>query len=116
NVSSIESWGFNAGYEGALGDGRFHYGANVTGANARRTAPDNVAQPLAVAPQFFGNLRFSYALPEGWPTLAVAAHYLAKRPADRAFDAGFSPPPFAPAQLELRGTVSGPVPVVRGLS
>jgi outer membrane receptor protein involved in Fe transport len=116
NVASIENYGFNAGYEGSFAEGSLRYGANVTGAVAHRTSADDVTQPLAVAPQFFGNLRLSYALPGKWPTLAVATHYLAKRPADRAFDAGFSPPPFAPAQLELRGTVSGPIPLARGLS
>ena len=33
------------------------------------------------------------AFGESLPTLAVAASYLARRPADRAFDGGFSAPP-----------------------
>jgi outer membrane receptor protein involved in Fe transport len=116
NVSSIENYGFNAGYDGTLADGTFRYAANVTGAIARRAGAGEVEEPLAVAPQLFGNVRMSYSLPGQWPTVAVATHYLAKRPADRAFDAGFVPPPFAPPQLEVRGTLSGPLPGVSGLS
>jgi outer membrane receptor for ferrienterochelin and colicins len=114
NVSSIDNYGFNAGYDGSFGEGRFRYAANVTGAIARRREPNSVGEPLTVAPQFFGNLRFSYALPGDLPVLAVTTHYLAKRPTDRAF--AFASPPFAPAQLEVRGTVSGPIPLVKGLS
>jgi outer membrane receptor for ferrienterochelin and colicin len=115
NVASIDNYGFNAGYDGSLLEGALRYGANVTGAIARRRSEGDT-QPLTVAPQFFGNARISYDLPSAWPTLALAAQYAARRPADRAFDAGFSPPPFAPAQLELRATVSGPLGLLRGLS
>ncbi len=114
NVSSIDNYGFNAGYDGSLGEGRFHYAANVTGAIARRREPSAADERLTVAPQFFGNLRVAYQLPGNLPTVALATHYLAKRPSDRAF--AFDTPVFAPAQLELRGTLSGPIPVVPGLS
>jgi len=115
NVSAIDNYGFNAGYDGTLADGSFHYGANITGAWARRKegATDG---PLAVAPQLFGNVRVSYDLPGDLPVVALAAHYLGRRPGDRAFDGGFTPPPYAPAQLELRTTVSGPLPFLPGLS
>jgi outer membrane receptor protein involved in Fe transport len=116
NVASIDNYGFNAGYEGALGDGALHYGANFTGAIARRTGDNGASEPLTVAPQFFGNLRVSYDLPGDLPVIGVATHYLAKRPADRAFDAGFDPRPYAPPQLEIRATLSGPLPFLRGLS
>ncbi len=86
----------------------------MTGAIARRRLPNSTDQPLTVAPQFFGNLRLSYALPGNLPVFAVGAHYLAKRPSDLAF--AFSSPPFAPAQMELRATVTGPIPVAKGLS
>ncbi len=114
NVASIESYGFNAGYDGSLGEGSFRYGASLTGALARQHEESRPDQALKVAPQFFGNLRFSYDLPGDLPTLAVAAHYLARRPTDRVFE--FNPPAYAPPQLELRGTITGPLPVVKGLS
>jgi outer membrane cobalamin receptor len=117
NISSIDNFGFNAGWEGATGARRFHYGTNVTGAIARREAPGTGAgQPLVVAPQFFGNARIAYDFEHGWPTLGLAAHFSGRRIADRAFDGGFSPFPVAPPQLELRATVSGPVPFLKGLS
>jgi outer membrane receptor for ferrienterochelin and colicin len=113
NVSSIDSYGFNAGYDGSVSD-RFRYAVDVTGAIARRGEPGQQEQPLTVAPQFFGNFRLSYSLPGNLPTFAVATHYLAKRPSDRAFN--FSDPLFAPAQLEVRATLSGPLPFMKGLS
>ena len=69
-----------------------------------------------MAPQLFGNARAAYDLGGGLPTLALAAQFLGARPADRAFDGGFTPTPYAPPQLLLRPTISGPVPWVRGLS
>jgi outer membrane cobalamin receptor len=116
NVSSIDDYGFNAGYEGSFANGRLRYGVNVTGAMARRDAADSHPRPLVVAPHLFGNARLSYALGEGLPTLAAAARYLAKRPADRAFEGGFAPEPYAPPEFEWRATLLGPVPGVPGLS
>lgn len=116
NVSSIENYGFNMGYEGSLAQSRLHYGANVTSAIARKVDSAGAETPVTVAPRVFGNARIAYELPQNLPTLAVAAHYLARRPADRAFDSGWNPSPYAPAQLELRGTVSGPMPAIKGLS
>ena len=71
-----------------------------------------------MAPQTFGNVRASYDLPGELPTLGVAAHYLGARPADRAIDGNFPVTPYAPALLEIRGTVSGPIPhsLLPGLS
>jgi outer membrane receptor protein involved in Fe transport len=114
NVSSIDNYGFNAGYDGSFADGRLRYAANLTGAIARRNDPDVGSTPLTVAPQFFGNLRLSYAPGGNLPTFAVAGHYLGPRPADRT--SAFDPPPVAPPLFELRATLSGPVPFVKGLS
>jgi outer membrane receptor protein involved in Fe transport len=117
NISSIDNFGFNAAWEGATGAGRFHYGTNVTGAIARRVVPGTgTGQPIVVAPQFFGNARIAYDFEHGLPTLGIAAHFSGQRIADRAFDGNFSPFPIAPPQLELRATVSGPVPLLKGLS
>ena len=120
NDSSVDDYGVNAAYEGTLGDAQaFKYGMNVTAALARRNEPGlsgTVMQPLTVAPQIFGNVRASYDLPGSLPILAVAAHYLGKRPVDRAYDGAWEHVPYAQPLLELRGTVSGPLPFVRGLS
>jgi outer membrane receptor protein involved in Fe transport len=118
NVSRIDNWGFNATWEGTLGETQqLHYGLNGTAAIARRDE-DGVTQPepLTVAPSIFGNARVAYDLAGDWPTLAVATHYLGKRPIDRAFDSSWPSGTWAEPQLEVRGTISGPVPMVKGLS
>ncbi len=113
NVSRIDNYGYNGRVEGAMG--AFRYGASVTGAYTRRTTPDGT-DPLPVAPQLFGNLRGSYALPAPWPTIGLATTFVAKRPADRVLDGNFDPAPYAPASAEFRLTLSQLVPGVKGLS
>jgi outer membrane receptor for ferrienterochelin and colicins len=114
NVSSIENYGFNAGYEGTFGQNRWRYGLNGTGAIARRVERGTPDTPLVVAPQMFGNARIAYDIANGFPTVALAAHYQATRPSDRAW--AFSPPPYAPPLLEMRLTITGPFPGVKGLT
>ncbi len=117
NASTIDNYGFNAAYEGALGEGQaFKYGVNGTASIARRSEAGLATEPLAVAPSLFGNARVAYDLPGALPTLAVAAHYLNKRPADRAYDGGWPVVPYAPPQLTGRVTLTGEVPFVKGLS
>jgi hypothetical protein len=70
--------------------------------------------PLVVAPQLFGNARIAYDLGGNLPTVALAGHYQGRRPADRA--AAFYPPPYAPALVELRLTVTGAFPGLKGLT
>jgi outer membrane receptor protein involved in Fe transport len=114
NLSELENYGYNAGWNGSVAEGRLSYGLNATAAfTRRRTANERL--PLTVAPQLFGNVRAAYAFGAGLPTLGVAARYIGERPADRAFDSGFSPSPYAPDAVELRATLSGPVPLLRGL-
>lgn len=113
NSSGIVSYGVDAAAEGSLLSGALRYGMNLTLAHARR---DGTPDPLPVAPHLYGNARASYALGGPWPTLGLAASYAARRPADRAFDGGFSSVPYAPAQLTLRATAQGPLPWVAGLS
>jgi outer membrane receptor protein involved in Fe transport len=115
NVSSIDAVGFNAGYEGSFAQSRLRYALNVTGAFARVDA-GGVQAPLVVAPPLFGNARVAYAFGEGLPTLAIAGRLLANRLVDQAFVGGFSPTPYAPNLGEVRGTVSGAVPFIPGLS
>ncbi|MDB4933492.1 MAG: hypothetical protein JWP87_464 [Labilithrix sp.] len=117
NVSQIDNWGLNGTFEGTAGtDQQLHYGLNVTAAIARRDESGVQRVPLAVAPQLFGNARIAYDIPGDWPTLALATHYIGKRPIDRAYDGGWPSGNYAPPQLETRATISGPLPFVRGLS
>ena len=116
NVSSIDNFGFNTSLVGASRDGAFRYGLNVTGAVAHRTDPLFVSTPVAVSPELFGNARLSYDLPGLLPTLAAATQFMGKRLADRAYEGDFTTIPYAPPQLQLRGTISGDVPGLRGLS
>ncbi len=116
NVSAIDNWGLNGTFEGAIGNRReLHYGGNVTTAIARRDDM-GATQPLTVAPQVFGNARVAYDIEGDWPTIALAAHYVGRRPVDRAFDSGWLTGTYARSQVELRATISGPLPVLKGLS
>ncbi len=116
NVSSIDNYGFNAAYSGQTENGALRYGLNVTGAYARRFVANAPPLPLNVTPELFGNARISYDLPGLLPTLGVVAQYMSKRPADLAFIGTYVPEPYAPPQLDLRGTISGDVPGLKGLS
>jgi outer membrane receptor for ferrienterochelin and colicins len=115
NAGKIENYGYNAAYEGRIGR-KLRLGGNLTSAYSRVDLGDGSGVlPLTVGPAFFGNARVSYDTGGNWPTPALALHYLAARPADRAFDGGFARAPYAPADLQLRVTLSGVVPGVRGL-
>lgn len=116
NVSTIQTYGFNAGFNGALNNDAVRYALNVTGTHARVADADAMQHGVAGAPILFSNARVSYDLPGQWPTLGVAGQVMARRPADRAFDGNWPVAPYAPTQLQLRGTVSGDVPHVTGLS
>jgi outer membrane receptor protein involved in Fe transport len=115
NVASIENYGFNGAYEGSLAEGRLRYGANVTGAVARWKS-GGVDRQLVQVPRLFGNVHVSYDLQGSWPVFALATRFTGQRIADRAWDGGFTVFPVAPPQAELRGTISGPVPGLTGLS
>lgn len=104
--------GFTAGFDGSLLDGRLHLGASFTGAVARGHGTDRIP----VAPQAFGNARAAYELGGELPTVALAASFTGSRVSDRSYDAGFRPIPVAPGALDLRVTLTGSVPHVRGLS
>ncbi len=113
NAASIENYGYNARADGGFGD--FTYGLSVTGAHSRRKTPDGT-EALPAAPQFYGNARVAYDLPGSWPTVALATSFVGRRPADRINDGGFAVPPYAPAEVELRLTLSDRVPGFRDLS
>lgn len=116
NLDTIDNYGWSAAFEGSVLATRLRYGLNVTGAYARRNFPESPSTPLTVAPSLFGNARASYTFGGDLPTVALATYFFNKSPADRAFDGGFTPVPYGPVQVALRLTVSGPMPVLKGLS
>jgi hypothetical protein len=107
-VSKIDSYGINAGYYGALASGAFRYGLSLTHAVTRISEPGGVSDVLPVAAPTSGNARVSYTLPYAWPTVALAARYVARRPLDEyaADNRRFVDP-----QVELRATLSGALPL-----
>jgi len=136
NVSGISDIGVNAAFEGSALDKDLRYGVNFTYALSQQTLPNpgvdgamgpcpgaagtqaqaNCTLPLTVTPRVFGNARVSYDLRGDWPVIGVVASLVGRRPADAAFNSGWTPPPYAPTQVELRGTVSGRFPWLPGLS
>jgi outer membrane receptor for ferrienterochelin and colicins len=115
NISGIDDYGFNAGFDGSGVGKSLRYALNVTAARSRRTTSGGAQEGLTVTPQLFGNARVSYDLPGDLPVLGVAASLVGRRPTDAGFG-NWPVTPYAPAQLDLRGTISGPVPGVAGLS
>ncbi|MCC6216075.1 MAG: TonB-dependent receptor [Polyangiaceae bacterium] len=117
NQAAADNFGFNASWEGRFFERRLHYGLNLTSALTRFDPGDgSEPAPPTVGPQLFGNARLSHQLGAGLPTLGLALRYQERRPADRAYDGGFARPPYAPASLDARLALSGPVPGVRGLA
>jgi outer membrane receptor for ferrienterochelin and colicin len=116
NASRIDNYGLVAAIDGSLLTRRLQYGLNLTSAYSRHRARGDTSRPLTVTPQFFGNARVSYDLSAGLPTLALAAQFSDRRPADRAYDGGHTPPAFAPPHLQLRLAASGRAPALPGLS
>jgi outer membrane receptor protein involved in Fe transport len=112
NLTTVRSDGFTLSADAAALDGRLRFGGSFTGAVARE--PNGNLVP--VAPRTFGNLRTSYDFGGQLPTLAVAATFAGRTVVDVGYDGNFQPLPFAPGQFELRGTVSGKMPGVHGLS
>jgi hypothetical protein len=115
NVSEIINYGATTVLDGSFADDHLRYGLSVTGAIAD-LHQDGTSQRLPVAPEIFGNSRVAVVLGGNLPTLALAAQFMGRRVADRAYVGQFTPVPFAPPQLDLRAAVSGLVPVLKGLS
>lgn len=116
NVSHIDNVGLDASVEGRLGS-RVRYGLNATVARTRRYFQDDSSpQPLTVAPQFFGNARVSYQAEKESPIYGLAVFFAGRRPADQAFNGTFLPPPYAPPEVDLRLSISGPFSKIPGLS
>jgi outer membrane cobalamin receptor len=128
NINSIDNFGMNARLEGSFGKGHVLYGLNGTAAFTRQADPEyGASHPPVVTPQMFGNARIAYDFGERYPVIGLAAHFVGKRPAARTFEKyipqlgrvdpyQFAKYPYVEPQVELRLTVSGPVPLVPGLS
>lgn len=114
NAADLDQAGFQVGYEATLVDGRLAYGANLSVADSHLTA-DAGDRPITVAPALNGNARVSYELSDAGLVLGLASSYGTRRLADVGANAGFTPNPYAPPELTLRGTMSGPL-VAKGLS
>jgi outer membrane receptor for ferrienterochelin and colicins len=114
NTSNLENYGLNTGVEGSFASGSVLYGFNLTGALAEKHTDAGTTR-LPVAPQIFGNARMAYVFGQTLPTVALASHFMGPRPADLS-NGSFSPDPYAPAQVQLRLTLSGDVPGLKGLS
>jgi len=114
NVGSVENYGVDASFDGSVAEGHLRYGVNATEAYTRRKI-SGTTEPLAVAPSLFGNARIAYAFGGAIPTIALAASYLGPRPADRALVPG-GQVPYVGALGEFRLTLTGPIPIVKGLA
>jgi hypothetical protein len=108
NVSNVDSYGLNAGYYGALAGGMLRYGLSVTHAVTRISEPGGSSDVLPVAAPTSGNARISFALPRPWPTVALAARAVSRRPLDE-----YAPDNrrFVDPQLELRAALTGLLPL-----
>jgi hypothetical protein len=113
NTDHLVNYGLSIGFEGSHDAGRLRYGLAATGVRAHN---ETMGVPLTVGPPVFGNARVSYDIGDGWPMIGLATYYNSRRPIDLAFTPGYLPPPYAPAQLQTRLSVVGPVPKVKGLS
>jgi outer membrane receptor protein involved in Fe transport len=111
NGPTARTTGFTATLDSVLMGGRLRLGASFTGTNARQSG-----EPIAVAPRALGTARASYDIGGMWPTIAFASTFASKALFNLAYQTNFQPSPYAPPQLELRGTMTGGVPRVRGLS
>ncbi len=116
NISSIDGYGIDGGLEGAGFTRRLRYGLTYTAAYARRVFADGTTQLLTVTPSVFGNARASWDFGGAWPTAGLALHWMGPRVVDGAYQATYPTLQTVPSQLEVRATLSGPVPHARGLS
>jgi outer membrane receptor for ferrienterochelin and colicins len=138
NLSSVTDLGINAAFEGTALRRDLRYGVNFTAAYSRQDIPNpsagsacpvgtttaagppanatSCSTPIPVTPVVFGNARISYDIPGDWPVIGLVASLVGSRPANGAFNSGWATPPYAPMQVDLRGTISGIVPGVEHLS
>lgn len=115
NTASIETYGFSGRVEGSFLSGRLRYAGSVTRAHARSfAAGDDEGAPLTASAQVFGNARLSYDLADGKPVLGLATRFAGERPSGYTNTDGTEA--LAPATVEIKGTVSGPIKPLPGLA
>lgn len=110
NASSLENWGHTTGYRGLFLDRKLELGGSVTVAQSTVFEEGAPPQGVTITPHWFGNARASYSFGEKLPTLGLVLYFRGHTLADRFFDGGFTRPPVAPGSIDLRSTLSGPVP------
>jgi outer membrane receptor for ferrienterochelin and colicins len=115
NAGQIDNLGMTAGYRVRALGRRLFFDASFTAARTTVAWEGLDPRPPTVAPQWFGNARISYDLPDALPVLALASGFRASRRADRYYDGEFTDPPVAPAALELKATLSGAIPALDAL-
>jgi outer membrane receptor protein involved in Fe transport len=114
NVASVDNYGWTGSLDGAFAGGSVTYGASVTGAYTRLNEGGG-ASLLAVAPQLFGNAHIVYRAAGYLPTPALAISFLGPREVDRTLASGAALPA-APPLADIRATLTGAVPGLKGLS
>jgi outer membrane receptor protein involved in Fe transport len=129
NVSSIRNFGGHVTFETHIAN-RWALGLNLTAAQALRelsaaqeTRNPGIGDtvPVTAAPKIFGNARASFDCRDGARTVvALIGRLMGPQLADRAYIGGdpsnLTPTPTAPTQVELRGTVTGDIALLPGLS
>jgi outer membrane cobalamin receptor len=111
NLSSVESYGLDVGYQGMAPGRRLQYGLAFTVAHTRAIDGD-VTRRLPAAAEVFGNAHLSYDLGQSLPTVSLAARYAGRRLVEGT---SFDPAPFAPALFDLRVAVGGVAPGLKAL-
>jgi len=111
NLSRVESYGLDLGYQGVAPGRKLQYGLALTVAHTRAIESD-ASRRLPAAAEVFGNARVSYDLGEGLPTVSLAARYVGRRLVEGT---SFDPTPFAPALFDLRLAVNGVAPGLTAL-
>ena len=114
NLATVDNYGLQAAYSGSALERRLNFAVNAVVARAYRSGMSTDFF-LSTAPVVSGNARISYDLHPSSATVGLASQLLGERYAESAYAALFPKPPRAPAQLELRLTVSGQVPGVSKL-
>jgi outer membrane receptor protein involved in Fe transport len=114
NVASVDNYGCTGSLEGGFAGDTVTYGASVTGAFTRLNEGGG-SSTLAAAPQVFGNAHIAYKADGYWPSPSLAVSVLGPRQVDRTSASGAALPA-APAVADLRATLTGAVPGLKGLS
>jgi outer membrane receptor protein involved in Fe transport len=114
NVARVDDYGFQASYEGSAWASRLNYGVNVTAAYSRVRGPQGTSL-MTVTPSVYGNARVSYDAGGGLPVVGIASQMSGRRLADIGQDPGVVGLLYAAPMLDMRLTLSGPIPGVSSL-